>query len=711
MSLVSSVIDKVSGLISSDDLAKLTAQLDSIKALFIGFGGFGVNSGRWLASLTNPSKESSFDIALVNSDVRGLVAQLKVQESETGHFKDWLSAKSRLFAIPLGPKATGGNGAGYNPELGKQAFEESKEEIRNLIKKYDVVVGLFGLGRGTGTGCSEPFARLIKEEGKLGLAITVLPELALGLQDIAGPAHEKMLQSIPTISIYNQTIYQNLKDKPIFESYRKMAEDSALRHTLLVLKELVQNVSAQNTDLNDLRTSCRVGNYAATGYAELTKDSEEDKEMEAFLKKLLEDPFQRSEEIIKNATRYNIQFKGPWTPNQKSKVFSKIRGDRKGVIICEGHDPDTETISASMIAIWEGPPNQVMVPGPILEVVREESFLLAASNNDTGQIEAPVPRGAHPTPIPVKILQGSNGNRETLSKRIFNIEGCPTQIEAPQLLWNKLDRVVEEYEKQGGDEKDPSRVSEALLKLNEYREKIDKESGKNEYRPLYIQNVVPSLFERKIMKSDPPRPKSIWDQAKAAVGYSIILIITQFTFTPISFADDVIVTLKKPISVQAVGNSTETRVELKRSRDGLGIRNTPIQIRKNSKKTEPIRTNQTAIKTDKNYEAKIALNVQEITELKSKLEKVTYIRDDLQNHLNASLELNGEYEKITQSLGGSNQSLKKDFDEVQEKLQYTHKNVSMLVAVGTMGAWIALLIHGMWEGRRYRILKIRRQFA
>ncbi|MGO1337731.1 MAG: cell division protein FtsZ, partial [Leuconostoc fallax] len=73
--------------------------------------------------------------------------------------------------IQIGPKLTGGLGAGSNPERGTKAAEESTEAISDALKGADMVVITAGMGGGTGNGAAPVVARIAKEQGALTVAV------------------------------------------------------------------------------------------------------------------------------------------------------------------------------------------------------------------------------------------------------------------------------------------------------------------------------------------------------------------------------------------------------------------------------------------------------------------------------------------------------------------------------------------------------------
>ena len=77
--------------------------------------------------------------------------------------------------LQIGQKATGGLGAGGNPEIGLMAAEENQQEIENAIRGADMLFITAGMGGGTGTGAAPVVAKIARELGVLTIAIVTKP--------------------------------------------------------------------------------------------------------------------------------------------------------------------------------------------------------------------------------------------------------------------------------------------------------------------------------------------------------------------------------------------------------------------------------------------------------------------------------------------------------------------------------------------------------
>ncbi|MEN9604637.1 MAG: hypothetical protein RJB39_322 [Candidatus Parcubacteria bacterium] len=119
----------------------------------IGVGGSGKNATNHMIN----AKVKGVDYLAVNTDAQDL--------------QNSLASKK----IHIGKNLTKGLGAGMNPEVGKNAAEETRAEIQEALKNADMVFVTGGLGGGTGTGASPVVARIAKEMGTLTIGVVTKP--------------------------------------------------------------------------------------------------------------------------------------------------------------------------------------------------------------------------------------------------------------------------------------------------------------------------------------------------------------------------------------------------------------------------------------------------------------------------------------------------------------------------------------------------------
>ena len=89
--------------------------------------------------------------------------------------KQALDASSANYKIQIGEKLTQGKGAGANPEVGKQAAEESRSQIAKALEGTDMVFVTCGMGGGTGTGGAPIVSEVAREQGILTVGVVTKP--------------------------------------------------------------------------------------------------------------------------------------------------------------------------------------------------------------------------------------------------------------------------------------------------------------------------------------------------------------------------------------------------------------------------------------------------------------------------------------------------------------------------------------------------------
>ena len=89
--------------------------------------------------------------------------------------KQALNASSANYKIQIGEKLTGGKGAGSNPEVGRKAAEESRNQMAKALESTDMVFITAGMGGGTGTGAAPVVAEIAREAGVLTVGVVTKP--------------------------------------------------------------------------------------------------------------------------------------------------------------------------------------------------------------------------------------------------------------------------------------------------------------------------------------------------------------------------------------------------------------------------------------------------------------------------------------------------------------------------------------------------------
>ena len=161
--------------------------------------------------------------------------------------------------IAIGQNITRGLGVGGHPELGRQAAEESREELGKLLEGADMVFVTAGMGGGTGTGAIPIIAEVAKESGALTVAVITKPfsfEAAQRRKN-AEEGLNRLASSVDTmITIPNDRLLQVDKQKDgeyTWEDALKLA-DSVLAQGIQAIAEVITVPGEINVDFADIKT-------------------------------------------------------------------------------------------------------------------------------------------------------------------------------------------------------------------------------------------------------------------------------------------------------------------------------------------------------------------------------------------------------------------------------------------------------------------------
>jgi cell division protein FtsZ len=197
------------------------------------------------------------DFVAVNTDVQAL------------HYN---KASKKLH---IGRSITRGLGAGMNPELGKQAAEESQNEIRDVIKDTDMVFVTCGLGGGTGTGAAPIVAEIARDLGALTVAVVTKPFSFEGAQrkNIAERGLTELTDKVDTIiTIPNDKILQVIDKKTsLLDAF--MVVDEVLRQGVQGIAELITVPGLINVDFADVKAVMANAGSALMGIGEASGEN------------------------------------------------------------------------------------------------------------------------------------------------------------------------------------------------------------------------------------------------------------------------------------------------------------------------------------------------------------------------------------------------------------------------------------------------------
>lgn len=161
--------------------------------------------------------------------------------------------------IALGQSLTRGLGSGAQPELGRQAAEESRPEIEKAVEGADMVFVAVGMGGGTGTGAAPVVSQIAKESGALTVAVVSRPFSfeAAARRKNADEGIERLKDYADTVIVIPNDRLLELnheKDQTFtWEDALKMA-DSVLHQGVQAIAEVVTVPGEINVDFADVKT-------------------------------------------------------------------------------------------------------------------------------------------------------------------------------------------------------------------------------------------------------------------------------------------------------------------------------------------------------------------------------------------------------------------------------------------------------------------------
>ncbi|MDD4120057.1 MAG: cell division protein FtsZ [Clostridia bacterium] len=179
-----------------------------------------------------------------------------------------LNMSHAQIKLQLGSTLTKGLGAGSDPEIGKRAAEESKEEIKAILQETDLLFITAGMGGGTGTGAAPVIAEMAKEMGILTVAVVTKPfERFEGRvrMDNAEKGISELKKYVDTLLVIpNEKLQQFMpKGTPFIKAFQ--AADDVLRQGIQGISEIIMTPSLINLDFNDIKTIIKAQGNAHIG--------------------------------------------------------------------------------------------------------------------------------------------------------------------------------------------------------------------------------------------------------------------------------------------------------------------------------------------------------------------------------------------------------------------------------------------------------------
>lgn len=215
-------------------MPNITPEIEAFARIkVLGVGGSGRNAINHMIA----QKVKGVDFIAINTDSQDLHHSL---------------AKKKIH---IGKNLTRGLGTGMNPEMGKRAAEETKEEIQESIKGADMIFVACGLGGGTGSGASPLVARTAKELGALTVAVVTKPFFFEGQQrgKIAEGALDELRKEVDAIIVIPNDRLLSTIDRATTVKNAFATCDEVLRQAVEGISNLITTPGIINIDFADIR--------------------------------------------------------------------------------------------------------------------------------------------------------------------------------------------------------------------------------------------------------------------------------------------------------------------------------------------------------------------------------------------------------------------------------------------------------------------------
>ena len=320
--------------------------------------------------------------------------------------------------VQLGPHLTQGLGAGANPEIGRQATEESLEEIRRILEVNTKMAFITaGMGGGTGTGGAPIIAKICKDLGILTVGIVTTPFAYEGKK-----RQQQAEEGIKTLKQYVDTLLVISNDKLRHQfGNLKMREAFAMADNVLAtaakcITDVINSTGQINVDFADVCTVMKNGGVAILGSAAAAGENRAQRAIEEALNSpLLNDNDIRGAKWILiniNSAEGENEFTMDEVEVIQNHLLSQA-GETSDVILGLGYDNSLEDkIGITLIATGFQHKDPFTLPVVKKAEAREEKIIMVLGESEEKKQE------------PVKIVSSEPAKKdlpETLAPKLIDV--------------------------------------------------------------------------------------------------------------------------------------------------------------------------------------------------------------------------------------------------------------------------------------------------
>ncbi|MDP3704796.1 MAG: cell division protein FtsZ [Legionellaceae bacterium] len=345
-------------------------QLDNAVIKVVGVGGGGGNAVEHMVA----ESIDGVEFICANTDAQALK-----------------NSKANLL-IQLGDQLTKGLGAGANPQVGREAAEEDREHIKQVLQGADMVFITAGMGGGTGTGAAPVFAEIAKELGILTVAVVTKPFSFEGKQRaLAAEEGIRLLaQHVDSlITIPNNKLLSVLgKNISLLNAFK--AANNVLLGAVKGISDLITRPGLINVDFADVRTVMSEMGMAMMGTGSATGDQRARRAAEsAIASPLLEDVnFSGARGILVNITAGLDMSIGEF--EEVGDVVKEFISDDATVVVGTVIDPEmTDELRVTVIVTGLGEKQRHQPSAPVVQKARILETRRGDGSLDYQQLDRP----------------------------------------------------------------------------------------------------------------------------------------------------------------------------------------------------------------------------------------------------------------------------------------------------------------------------------
>ncbi|MDD2568864.1 MAG: cell division protein FtsZ [Clostridia bacterium] len=270
--------------------------------------------------------------------------------------------------LQIGSRLTKGLGAGADPDIGRRAAEESRDDIKNILEGADMVFITAGMGGGTGTGAAPIVADVARELGALTVGVVTKPftfegrhraqQAEMGITDL-----KEKVDAL--ITIPNDKLLQIIDKKtPMNEAFSYA--DEVLRQGVQGISDLIAKPAFINLDFADVKTIMKSAGTTMMGIGIASGENRAiEAATQAISSKLLETTIDGAKGVLFNIT--GSENMSMMEVNEAAEFIYNASDPDAKVIFGAGYDNNLDdAVMVTIIATgFEGKSRKVTLPNPV----------------------------------------------------------------------------------------------------------------------------------------------------------------------------------------------------------------------------------------------------------------------------------------------------------------------------------------------------------